>query len=62
MFKQGAMPRKNTCSTRIRTEEDDEADGVQLMKTTTNFSMKTEAIEKPSEEGGASIPVRADKP
>ena len=30
-------------------------------KTTPNFGRKMEAIEEPSEEGGASIPARADK-
>ena len=68
MFEQGATPRKATCSTHIRTEEEDaakqeadlakdEADEVRLTKTTRNFSIKTEAIEEPSEERGASIPV-----
>ena len=74
MFEQGAMPRKATCFTHTRTEEEDaamqeeadsakdEADEAQLTKTTRNFGIKTEAIEEPSEEGGASIPVRANKP
>ena len=39
----------------------DEADKVRLTKTTPNFGRKTKAIEEPSEEGGSSIPVRADK-
>ena len=73
MFEQGAMPRKATCFTHTRTEEEDavvqeeadsakdEADEARLTKTTRNFGIKTEAIEEPSEEGGASIPVRTDK-
>ena len=72
MFEQGATPWKATCSTHIQTEEEDadeqeadstnyEADKVRLTKTTPNFGHKTEAIEEPSEEGGASIPVQADK-
>ena len=66
------MSRKATCSTRTRTEEEDadereadsakdKADEVRPTKTTPNFGCKTEAIEEPSEEGGASIPARADK-
>ena len=73
MFEQGATPRKATCSTRIRMEEEDmaeqeadsakdeAADEVRLTTTTPKFGNKTEAIEEPSEEGGASIPVRVDK-
>ena len=68
MFEQGATPRKATCATHIRTEEEDaaekeadsskdEVDEVRLMITTPNFGNKTEAIEEPSEEGGASIPI-----
>ena len=69
---QGATRRKATFYTHIRTEEEDadereadsakeEADEVRITKTTPNFGRKTEAIEEPSEEGGAFIPVRADK-
>ena len=73
MFEQGAMPRKATWSTRIRTEEEDsavqkeadsakdEADEARLTKTTRNFGIKMEAIGEPSEEGGVSISVGADK-
>ena len=66
------MSQKATCSTRTRTEEEDaderEADSakdkaaeVRPTTTTPNFGRKTEAIEEPSEEGGASILARADK-
>ena len=66
------MSRKATCSTRIRTEEEDvdeqkddsakdKADEVQTTKTTPNFGRKTEGIEEPSEEGGPSIPAQAEK-
>ena len=63
-------------STRIRTEGEDaavqgeadsakdaadEADKVRPTTTTPNFDNKMEAIEGPSEEGGATIPVRVDK-
>ena len=72
MCVQGATCRKATCSTRIRTEEEDvdeqkddsakdKADEVQTTKITPNFGRKKEAIEEPSEEGGASILARADK-
>ena len=65
------MRRNATCSTRARTEEEHanereadsakaKADEVRPM-TTPNFGRKTEAIEEPSEEGGASILARADK-
>ena len=68
MFEQGATPRKATCSTHIRTEEEDaaeqeadlakdKADEVRLMITTPNFGNKMETIKEPSEEGGASIPI-----
>ena len=60
------MRQKATCSTHIRTEEEDtneqeadlakdKADEVRPTKTTPNFGRKTEAIEEPSQEGGASI-------
>ena len=67
------MPRKAKCSTHIWTEEEDavvreegdsakeESDEVRLTTTTPNFGNKTETIKECSEEGGASIPVRADK-
>ena len=69
---QGAMSRKATCSTRTRTEEEDaderEADStkdkaaeVRPTTTTPNFGHKTEANEEPSQEGGASTPVRVAK-
>ena len=68
MFVQGATRWKDTCSTCIRMEEDDvdeqeadlakdKANKVRLTKTTPNFGRKTEAIEEPSKEGGASILV-----
>ena len=66
------MRQKATCSTRIRTEEEDadereansakdKAEEIRPMKTTPNFGHKKEAIEEPSEEGGVSILARADK-
>ena len=72
MFEQGETPWKATCSTHIQTEEEDaveqeadstnyEADKVRLTKTTPNFGHKTEANEEPSQEGGASTPVRVVK-
>ena len=74
MFEQGATPRKATCSTRIRTKEEEEnaderetdssedkAAEVSPTKTTPNFGHKTKAIEEPSEEGGTSILARANK-
>ena len=72
MCVQGAMCWKATCSTHIPTAKEDtdkreadsakdEADKVRITKTTPNFGRKTEAIEEPSEEGGASILARADK-
>ena len=72
MCVQGATCRKATCCIRTRTEEEDankqeadsakdKADEVCPMKQTPNFGRKTEAIEESSEEGGASIPARADK-
>ena len=39
----------------------DEADEVRPMKTTPNFSKKTETREERSEQGGVSMPVQADK-
>ena len=68
MFKQGATPYKATCSTLMRTEEEDvveqEADlskdevhKVRLTKRSPG--RKTGTIEEPSKEGGVSIPVRA---
>ena len=77
MFEQGVAPRMAKCSTRIRTKEEDvavqeeansakdaadEADKVRPTTTTPNFDNKMETIEEPSEEGGATNPVRADKP
>ena len=68
---QGAMSRKATCSTRTQTEEEDaderEVDSAkdkaaEVRPTTTpNFGHKTEANEEPSQEGGASTPVRVVK-
>ena len=66
------MCRKVTCSTCTRTEEEDadereadsakdKTDEVRPTTTTPNFGRKTEAIEEPLQEGGASIPARADK-
>ena len=57
MFEQGETPRKATCSTHIRTEEEevteeeadevkDEADKVRPVKTTLNFGKKTETREE----------------
>ena len=60
-------------STRIRTEGEDAAvqgeadsakdaaDKARSTTTTPNFGNKMEAIEEPSEEGGAIIPVQVDK-
>ena len=64
------MSRKATCSTRTRTEEEDvdereadsakgKADEVRPTTTTPNFGYKKEAMEEPSQEGGASTPARA---
>ena len=72
MFEQGAMPWKATCSTPIRTEEEDpaeqkadsakdEANEVRPIKTTPDFGKREEIIEERSEEGGVSMPVQADK-
>ena len=76
MFEQEVMARKAKCSTRIPAEEEDaamqeeadsakdtadEADKARFTKTTHNYGNKMEAIEEPSEEGGATIPVRVDK-
>ena len=66
------MSQKDTFFTRIRTEEEDaderEADSakdkaaeVRPTITTPNFGHKTEANEEPSQEGGASTPVRVAK-
>ena len=68
MFEQGETPWKATCSTHIRTEEEDvderqadstkdKVDEVLLTRITPNFDWKMGSIEEPSEEGGASIPV-----
>ena len=64
------MRRKATCSTRTQTEEEDaderevdsaknKADEVRPTKTSPNLVRKTEAIEEPSQERGASILARA---
>ena len=55
------MEEDATVQEEANSAKDEAADEVWLMKTTTYFCNKTEAIEEPSEEGGASIPVRVDK-
>ena len=40
----------------------DEADEARVTKTTLNYGNKIEAIGEPSEQGGATILVRVDKP
>ena len=56
MFERREMPRKATCSTHIRTEEEDATEQDEV-----DSANKREAIKEPSEERGASMPNKFDK-